>query len=227
MRRLAPTLVLGLVLAAGCAADRPPEEITDDGLVRVPARSVGGVYRAPEASFTQYRRIMLEPPTIGFKKDWRENHPEVTPSEFERIRAEAIQLFRDEVSREFVKHGTYAFADDPAPDVLLIIPNIEDLDLLAPVSGIESGTRTYTTGRPVSMTITGDLRDASTGNLVGRVIMFQPPEHNAFNELRVADRVTNAHEQRLVYANWTRLVREALDIAKAERPRSRPPADPK
>jgi hypothetical protein len=224
MRRFASTLVLGLVLAAGCASDRPPEEITDDGLVRVPSRSVGGVYRAPEATFTQYRRVILEPPSISFVKDWQEKHPEVGQAEMARIRAESVELLRDEFTREFVKRGPYKLADDLGPDVLLVIPTIEELDIVAPDAGVEPGTRTYTTG-PVTMKVSADLRDASTGKVVGRVIMYQADERYAFNDLRLSNRVTNAHEQRQVFAKWARLVREALNVAKAERPRPRKPAE--
>jgi hypothetical protein len=224
MRRLASILVLGLVLVAGCAADRPAEEITDDGLVRVASRSAGGVYRALDATFTQYRRVILEPPSIGYIKDWREKHPDVTQAEFARMRAESIQLFRDEFAREFVKRGTYTFADDVGPDVLLVIPNVEDLDILAPDTSNAAGTRTYTNG-PVTMKVSGDLRDSLTNKLIGRVIMYQPPERYPFNEMRIANRVTNAHEQRQTFAKWARLAREALDVAKADRPR--PPADKK
>src|SRR5688572_28010673 len=117
MWRLASTLILGLALG-GCAADRPPEEITDDGLARVPSRSVGGVYRAPDATFTQYRRVILEPPSIAFIKDWRKRHPDVTDAEYVRMGTESIALFRDEFTRELVKQGPYTFADDYGPDVL-------------------------------------------------------------------------------------------------------------
>jgi len=215
--RLISTLLLGFALVAGCAADRPPDETTDDGLVRVPSRTIGGVYRDPTSSFTQYRRIMLEPPSIGFKKGWRDEHPEVTPVDLARILTEAMQLFRDEFAREFFRRGAYEFADELAPDVLMVIPNIEDLDIPSP-----DATRMYTNGI-ISMKITGDLRDASTGKLVGRVILFQPAELYGY-KVRSSNRVTNAHEQRLVYANWTRLVREALDVAKAARPRPKKPA---
>jgi hypothetical protein len=221
MGRLASLLVLGIALAAGCAVDRPPEEITDDGLVRVPSRSAGGVYRAPDASFLQYRRVILEPPSIGFVKDWRKNHPEVSDADFNRIRAESVQLFRDEFAHEFVKRGPYTFAEDPAPDVLLVLPTIEELNIQAPDANDAAGTRTYTSG-PVTMKISGDLRDALTGKIVGRVITYEFPERYAFNEMRIANRVTNAHEQRLAFGKWSRLVREALNVAKAERPR--PPA---
>ena len=92
MRRIALVLVLGFGFAAGCASDRPPEETTPDGLVRVPSRSAGGVYRAPDASFIHYRRVILEPPSIGFVKKWTENHPDVSAAEIARMRAETVAL---------------------------------------------------------------------------------------------------------------------------------------
>lgn len=225
MRRITSILVLGFGFAAGCASDRPPEETTPDGLVRVPSRSAGGVYRAPDTSFIQYRRVILEPPSIGFVKNWREKHADVSAVEFARMRAETVQLFRQEFTREFVERGPYEIAEDPAADVLLIVPTIDDLDIVAPESAVEPGTRTYTTG-PITMKVSGELRDALTGKLVGRVITYQPPERYAFNELRIANRVTNAHEQRIVFAKWSRLVREALNVAKAERPRNAPMVAP-
>jgi hypothetical protein len=104
-------IALGLAasLASGCAADPPPDETTADGLVRVVSRSVGGVYRAPDATFTQYQRVILEPPSISFAEDWAENHPKVGPAEIARIRAESVHMFRDEFAREFVKRGSYKF----------------------------------------------------------------------------------------------------------------------
>lgn len=218
-------LILCAGLAAGCAADRPPEEVTPDGLVRVPSRSAGGVYRAPDAPFIQYRRIILEPPSISFTKSWPDQHPDVSPAELARIRAESVKLFRDEFAREFVERGPYEFAEDPAPDVLLVVPAIEELDILAPETTAASGVRAYTTG-PITMKVTGDLRDALTGKVVGRVITYQPPERYAFNDMRIANRVTNAHEQRQVFAKWARLVREALNVANAERPRAPATAAP-
>lgn len=197
--------------------------MTNDGLARVPARSIGGVYRLPEASFIPYRRVMVEPPSISFIKDWRKNHPEVDNAEFTRMLQETVTLFREEFTREFVELGSYTIAEDPAPDVLLVIPAIEELNIVAPDAGDGPGQQTYTP-IPVTMKITGDLRDAATSKLVGRVIMYQN-EHRAFGEvhMQIANRVTNAHEQRLAYSKWSRLVREAIDVAKAERPRPHKP----
>jgi hypothetical protein len=213
------SLGLAAVLASGCAADPPPDETTADGLVRVPARSVAGVYRAPEATFFQYRRIILEPPSVSFAKDWTEKHPKVSPAEIMRIRTETVRLFRDEFAREFVKRGSYKFADEPAPDVLLVVPAIEELNIMAPEAGDAPGERTYLTGRPVTMKVTGDIRDAMTGKVVGRVITYHPPEQNPYNELRIANRITTAQEQRRVFSEWSLIAREAIDVAKAAKPR--------
>lgn len=229
MRGRAWNLLLGLgllaALVSGCAADRPPDETTADGLVRVPARSVAGVYRAPDASFVQYQRVILEPPSISYVEDWMKNHPEVTPTDIARLRTETIQLFRDEFTRQFIRHGAYRFADEPAPDVLLVIPVIEEFDIKIPEAGMEPGNRSYLPGRPVTMKITGDLRDAMTGRVVARVRTYHPPEQNINNELRLADRTGNAQEQRRVYAEWSLIAREALDVAKAAKPRARPATD--
>ena len=212
-----------VALACGCSADPPPTETTPDGLIRVPARSVAGVYRAPEATFHQYRRIILEPPSISFVKDWEEKHPKIGASEIARIRTESVRLFREEVTREFTRRGSYKFADEPALDVLLVSPAIEDLDILAPEAGVSPGDSTYLTARPVTMKITGELRDALTGKLVARVITYHPPEQNPYNELRMADRIANAQEQRRVFAEWALVLREALDVAKAAKPRTPTP----
>ena len=208
-------VVLACVLA-GCGYTRVPEERTDDGLVRVPSRASGGVYRDPAVEFTNYKRIILEPPTIEFTSNWREQHPEVNDSEVARIREEAVKLFRDEFEDELVERGPYEYAEAPAPDVLLVVPRVVDLDIPAPDGEREVGDRTYTPG-PVKMQVTGELRDASSNALLARIIIFEGQHRYGFNELRLANRSTNAHEMRLGFGKWSMMVREALNVAKATR----------
>lgn len=219
MKRYA-TLLLCLCLAAGCVNDRPPEETTPDGLVRVPSRKDGGVYRAPATSFNQYKRMILEAPSINFLSGWRDTHREVSDAEVARIRAEITQQFRKEFTRHLVKYGPYEMADEPAPDVLLVSVSILDLDIPAPDVAVEPGMKSFAPG-PVQMTLSGELHDSTTGKLLSRVIMFKREERYGFNEMRVANRVTNAHEQGISFADWSRLLRESLDLAKAESPRQR------
>jgi hypothetical protein len=210
-------MVLVAVSLVACGYTRRPEERTDDGLVRVPSRASGGVYRNLGADFTRYKRIILEPPTIEFVDKWREEHKEVGDKEFARLRAEAVKLFQEEFSREFVKRGGYTFADAPAPDVILVTPRVIDLDILAPDTGSEIGQRTFTPG-PVKMQVTGDLRDPVTNLLLARVIIFEGQLRYGQGELRPANRITNAHEMRIGFGKWSAMVREALNVAKAARP---------
>ena len=178
------------------------------------------MYRAPATSFNQYKRLILEAPSINFLSSWRETHREVTDAEVARIRAEISELFRKEFTRHLVKYGPYKMADAPGPDVLLVSPAIVDLDIPAPDIAVEPGMKSYAPG-PVKMTLSGELHDSTSGKLLARIIMFKREERYGFNEMRVANRVTNAHEQGIAFADWSRLVREALDLAKAEAPRQR------
>lgn len=217
------TLGLAAALASGCASDPPPDETTADGLVRVPARSVAGVYRAPDVTFTQYQHLILEPPSISFVEEWEKKHPDVTPKEVARLRAETIKLFREEFTREF-RRGPFHLSDEPGPDVLLVVPAIEKLDIMTPEAGLDPGNQTYLPGRPVTMKVTGDLRDSVTGKVVGRVITYHLPEQNPKGELRLANRAGNAIEQRRIYAEWSQIVHEALNVAKTAKPRTQRPS---
>ena len=58
-----------IAFAIGCANDPLAPDVTEDGLVRAPSSRNGAVYRAPGASFVQYRRILLEPLSISFERN--------------------------------------------------------------------------------------------------------------------------------------------------------------
>jgi hypothetical protein len=68
------------------------------------------------------------------------------------------------------------------------------------------------------MQVTGDLRSAESNALLARVVILEGQSRYGFNELRLANRTTNAHEMRLAFSKWSKLVREALNVAKATRP---------
>lgn len=208
----------------GCRSLPDAEETTADGLERVPSRGVAGVFRAPGATFTQYKKIMLEPLVVSFEKDWDRRYKDVRPGEVKRIREEAQALFREEFTEELIKRGNYQFADAPGPDVLMISPSVNDLDIVPEMSDADVKTLSPA---PPAMKIVSELRDAATGTLVGRVEMFSGGDRYAFNQLRVANRVTNAYELRLAYGKYVQVVREALNVAKTERPRPpKPPPQP-
>ena len=207
---------LGLWLLTGCTNLALAPDQTEDGLVRAPSSRSGAVYRAPGASFVHYRKILLEPLSVSFERDWQRQHPEVSDKEIERIRAQAAALFRIEFARELVERGTYTFTDTAGPDVLKVTPSIVDLEINAPRAGQVGGVRTYVV-KAGEMTLIAELHDAASGALIGRVIDHQRAREDPFHVLQIANQVTNADEASLAFQHWSRLLREALDVAKVER----------
>lgn len=215
-RALLAAMCVEVCLAASRAIRAEPAETTNDGLVRVPSRRSGGVFREPGWPFTQYQRLIVEPVTVTFIKDWEKNHEkEVSDKEIRRIRDEAAKLFREEFERELITRAKYAFANEAAADVLIVVPTITELDIPAPES--DNLDKDSYAPRSVALRITGELRDATTSRLVGRVDTFAGGDRYGVNELRPVNRGTNAHEIRSGIRQWTALLREALNVAKNER----------
>jgi hypothetical protein len=210
------TLSLGLVVLAAAASAQQLSDMTEDGLVRVPSSRKAGVYRLPDATFAQYRRIMLEPASVAFRKNWDRKGLDrldtgLKPSERQRIANDLVLAFRDEMVAELVQRGGFVLTETPAPDVLLIAPSITELEITAPDAGSTPGTRTFvrTAG---SMTLIVELRDAASGVTVGRIIDFEQAR-----ETRELQMVNNMTEARIAFANAARYTRSAINIAKTER----------
>ncbi len=208
--------VLLLLLSAIAPAAEPPE-VTEDGLVRVSSSRKVGVYRAPDVPFAHYQRVIIGPAIpIAFRKGWERAHPEVTPQDLESIRADFARALRIELERELVKRGGFAAAPDPAPDVIRIDASVKDLDLAAPAAGNRPAQRTYARSAG-KMTVTIELRDAASGVLIGRVIDFE--QAREYVEPKPVNQVTNLEDFRIGFANAARYVREAINVAKTERPK--------
>jgi hypothetical protein len=206
---LSPTL--GVRLAH---ADAP--EVTEDGLVRVPSSRKVGVYRAPDVPFTQYRRIRLAGIPVSFSKSWLRTNRNLSEADRERIRADLVRGFREELAAELVGRGGYALTDESTTDVLLVQPSIEEVDISAPDAGMTPGTRSYV-HMAGSMKLVIELRDAASGVVVGRIIDLEHARE--LHELQFANQTSNDAEARVAFANAARHAREALNVARTQRPK--------
>jgi hypothetical protein len=208
--KLAPVLAL----FACCAIAQGVADVPDDGLVRVPSSSEAAVYRSPDVSFVQYKRLMFDRVSVSFRAGWLRDHPKLTESDVERVRSRAATGFQDELTHELIGRGNYVLAEAPAPDVLRIKPLIVSLDQTAPMAGTDPSLRSYAR-TPVKMTLIVELYDAASGVLVGRVHDLVPSRE--YPEPRRLDQVFIDTEARLAFANTSRLVHEALSVAMTER----------
>jgi hypothetical protein len=211
---LASSLLMSVALVPASLSAKDFSDVTEDGLVRVPSNRKAGVYRAPDVGFAHYRRIMLVPASVTFKKNWDRMNPGLKPSERERIGDDLVRFFHEELVAELVERGGFALAESPAPDVLRIDPSIVNLDITAPDAGSTPGTRSFarTAG---SMTLIVELRDAASGVIVGRVIDHE--QAREFHDLQLVNQVTNAEEARVAFANAARYTRSAINVAKTDR----------
>ena len=132
------------------------------------------------------------------------------------FRADFARAFRTELARELVKRGGFAAAAEPAPDVIRIDAAVKDLDLAAPDAGNGPAQRTYARSAG-KMTVTIELRDAASGVLIGRVIDFE--QTREYLEPKLVNQVTNLEDFRIGFANAARYAREAINVAKTERPK--------
>jgi hypothetical protein len=66
--------------------------------------------------------------------------------------------------------------------------------------------------------LTGELRDGVSGEILLRVIMIDG-EYRDKLQVVSNNRVANAREIRDSLERWSRLVREAIDVAKSSKPR--------
>ena len=211
-------LAVFFLLASCTAASPPPKETaTADGLVRVPSRAEAGVFRDLDADFTHYKRLLIEPLTVEFLAGWRKQHPDVPDSEIRRIQVEAAESFREVFTNILVDEGPFELAEVRETDVFVVVPRMLDLDIPAPEADLDAGNQTYSP-RPVGMQMTGELRDGVGGEILLRVIMIDAEPYYMFGGVRRADRITSAHEIRTSLEKWSRLVREAIDVAKASKP---------
>jgi hypothetical protein len=205
------------VLLAACTADPPPRETTPDGLERVPSRSEGGVYRRPDADFTRYKRLMIEPLTVEFRDGWRQQHPNVSDAELHRIQLETAKSFLEVFNGIMIDEGPFELADVREADVFVVVPRMLDLKIPAPENEIDAGYRSYSP-RPVSLQMTGELRDGVNGDILLRVILIESEGREKFIGEGGTNRIANAREIRDSLQRWSRLVREAIDVAKASKP---------
>ena len=192
------TLAVMLALSCSAAGAQVISDMTEDGLVRVPSSRNAGVYRLPDATFAQYRRVMLMPASVDIRKDpdkysFSRLDTGLKSSERQAIVNDISLAFHEELVAELVERGGFALAEAPAPDVLLIVPMVVEIDLS--IAG--------------SMTLIVDLRDAASGVTVGRVVDY---EKGSKPQVMSNDAVL-----RIAFANAARYTRSAINIAKTER----------
>jgi Protein of unknown function (DUF3313) len=206
---LAGGLYLG-VLTLSQADSNPP--LDDEGLAPISVKGLDHVYARPGANLSQYDKVMLDPVEVSFSKSWKPDPAggPITAAERQTIRAGLARIFRDELQKQLGGPGGYSLVTTADADVLRIRAEIRDLYINAPDVPRAAARRTYAVSVG-EMRLVAELRDASTGSLIARVIDYKKDPDAPW--LHLTTRVDNAAAARRAVADWAKILRRQLDAA--------------
>ena len=195
------------LLAASAAAEDAGIREDWEGLVAVTPKRLDSAALLPGADFRPYRKLLLEPATIAFRKDWmtrvnRAGTGRIDPKEAGDIAADMRKNFTEVFTEAFRKAG-YEIVDAPGADVLKVRAGIVDLYLAAPDTETIGRTRSYTL-EAGEATLFLEARDSTSGALLGRAL-DQRKTRNA-GRLMIANQVTNRAEFRQLFQQWADIV---------------------
>jgi hypothetical protein len=195
-------MLLAATLPAGAAA--PP---AGDGLVAVASRNLDEVYVRPGANFEAYRKVLVDPARVEFRKGWlrsinatRGPSRWLVPEDAANITETAATSLTDVVAASFTSRG-YEIATAPGPGVLRVSANVTDLVVNAPdvASAYVQALYNITAGEA---TLTLEVRDADSGILLGRVV-DRGTAHELSSRINRAFGVTNVFWFDALFRQWT------------------------
>ena len=219
---LIPAALLGiLAMTAGCAGtgDELPA-VSEEGMKRVESTRVDTLYVNPDADFSEFKRFAIADVAVSFRRNWLKDQNQtrrplsrrVSQKDANRIRTVVADSFRRIFTKELEKAG-YTVVDPAASengkgDLLLLHPDILDLDVTAPDVASPDRIRTYT-ACGCSMTLSLELVDALSGTLLARITdSKKAPDQRP---MRIANSVTNKADADRIMRRWAKMLVEKLD----------------
>lgn len=210
-------LCMGLMFAglpAIAAKDAPPQ-VSEDGLHLVKQTKSRLVYKRPDATFTQFKRVAILECTVQFSQRWlkdynssqRDPSRKIGTKDLDHAKADLSAQFKKIFTDELATKGGYQIAEQAAPDVLVLRPALVNIQVSAPdlMSAGSSVTFVQDSGQ---MTLYLELWDSSTNTILARVM-----DARASNEAhgQRANSVSNKAAADSIMRAWAKELRERLD----------------
>jgi len=210
-------LVACLLTPSLAVAEESAPEYTLDGLELVDKNRRGEIYAVPDLDWTEYSEIILDRPTVSFRKYWqrdqnRNRTTRVNTEDMERIKSELADLFEEIFTEELTTNGGYTVAEGSGGNVMRITPHIVDLDVSAPDIRQTNMTRNYTE-QAGEMTLKLAIFDSVTGDLVATLRNRQAAPRRGYMQWTTS--ASNKAEARLMLQKWAKGLVERLDEARA------------
>lgn len=219
MKNLIVTLsLLTTLLTLGCAStSETVPTTTPDGLDLVRSDKHSAVYAKPEAQLDIYNEFAIVPCEVAFRKNWQRDYNSSHRSSGQQIKDRDIDRIKRELGEECTAFFTDALSEEPSynlvtewqqgQDVLLVRPNIVNLNITSPDVSSPSMTRSYSASAG-SMTLYLELIDAETSEVLVRAYDSKADPDSFVN---YANKITNRQAADRMLKNWATRLRDAMD----------------
>ena len=191
------TMALGAALATPSQAATPAA--TYEGLVAVQSRNLDEFYLRPQADLATYRKIVIDPVQVAFRKDWNKESVDLhgvtrrlRQDDVQRIADDTASRMQSAVAEAFTARG-YEIAAASGPGVLRLSPSITDLYVNA-AEDLSPGTTKSFTKDAGEATLLLEARDASTGILLGRIVDHRTARETKGTQRRDLIRTTSVSD---------------------------------
>ena len=210
--------MLTMLLTLGCASTSETlPTTTPDGLDLVRSDKHSAVYIKPEAQLDIYNEFAIVPCEVAFRKNWQRDYNSSHRSSGQQIKERDIDRIKRELGEECTAFFTDALIEEPphnlvtewqqGQDVLLVRPNIVNLNITSPDVSSPSMTRSYSASAG-SMTLYLELIDAETSEVLVRAYDSKADPDSFVN---YANKITNRQAADRMLKNWATRLREAMD----------------
>jgi hypothetical protein len=210
--------ILGLISLVGCASTAaPPPATTPDGLELLRSDKHSAVYMKPDVQLDSYAKFGVIPCQVAFRKNWQRDYNSARGSSAQPVKQRDIDRIKAELGAECTTFFTNALREAPAYElvtewqqdeaVLLVFPNIVNLDITSPDLQSANMSRTYSASAG-SMTLYLELIDAETSDVLVRAYDSKADPDTRVN---YANKITNRQAADRMLKDWSARLRAAMD----------------
>jgi hypothetical protein len=189
--------VAALGMAVFAAPGQAAEPAAGDGLVAVRNINLDEVYLRANADLASYRKIVIDPVQIAFRKDWNQSEQDykgrvrrLLPDDVRAIEEGVTSGMQTSFAVGFKARG-YDIVAAPGPGVLRLTPSLQDLYVNA-AEETPSGQTRYLSVDAGEATLVLEARDATTGVLLARIVDHRSARENKASNVRDLRRTTNS-----------------------------------
>lgn len=211
-----------LLLLQGCAGMKETApEVSHDGLQLVHDTKFSAVYKKPNVDISVYKKFGVTDCQVAFRKNWLRDQNsnrmsltnKVSQKDVDHIKTKLSELCTEKFKESLQQAPAYDLVDQfhRGEEVLILRPNIIDLDVNAPDVNTMAMQRTYTTSAG-EMTLFLELLDATTEEVLFRIIDRREDRDDSY--MTWSNSVTNNAEASRILNSWTSQLRKGLDKAR-------------